>query len=169
MSIITEWQGCFKVLFIYYLFFPFIYLNFLLQSFKNETFEVSMGTVIWFDGIAAGLPHCSVKEDQYLFSTLVAGKELVDPVWLSLPSLNFQTTLWCNLEIRDNCLWLLTCPCKPRNHFKLLGISLWMSVAELVFSAVQHLDSHLQASAVGCFLHLFLTCQHLLDKPWEQK
>lgn len=29
-----------------------------------------MGTVILFDGLAAGLLHCSMTERQYLFSTL---------------------------------------------------------------------------------------------------
>lgn len=67
----------------YLLLFPFIWLNFFLQSFENEAFEVSVGSVMGFDGVAAGLPCCSMKEIdtmKYLFSTLVPGKEFVDPI-----------------------------------------------------------------------------------------
>lgn len=110
-----------------------------------------MGSVLWFDGVAAWLPHCSVKEDQYLFSTLVAGKELVDPVRLSLPSPNFQITLWCILEIEDNCLWFLTCPCS-------LGtiLNFWVFLYEYHWqswsSALQNsLIVTSQAAVVGCF------------------
>lgn len=67
----------------YLLLFPFIGLNFLLQSSENEAFEVSVGSVMGFDGVAAGLPHCSMKAidtTKYLFSTLVPAKEFVDPI-----------------------------------------------------------------------------------------
>lgn len=146
-----------------------MWLNFLLQLFKNETFEISMGSVLWFDGVAAWLPHCSMKEDQYLFSTLVAGKELVDPVRLSLPSSNFQITLWCNLEVEDNCLWFLTCPCSLGtilNFWVFLYEYHWQSWSSALQNSLIVIS---QAAVVGCFLHLCLTCQHLLDQPWEQK
>lgn len=147
-------MGFFK--FIYLLFIlPFYMIDFLLQSFKNETFEVSMGLVIWFDGLAAGLPNCSVKEDQYLFSPLVAGKELADPVQLSLPSSNFQITLWCDMEIKD--LWFLTCPCRLGTILN-FWVFLYECHCQSWSSTLQNsLIVTWQATVMGCFLHLCLS------------
>lgn len=53
---------------------------------------------------------------------------------------------------------------QPRNHFKLLGISLWISLEELVFSVAEQLDSHFTGSSCGVFS---ASVSHLPTSTWS--
>lgn len=93
--------------------------------------------------------------------------ELADPVWLSLPSPGFQVTLWCNLEIKGNYLWFLTCPCSLGT---ILNFWLFLYKCHCLSwsSALQNsLIVTWKAAAMGCIC--FLTCQHLLGETLGAK